>query len=59
MRRSLALAALLIVGGSAAASANPVPPVPVHVYQGPHGSVCVVVSQQVPQCTPGTDAARR
>ena len=59
MRRVLALSALLVVGAAVAASANPVPPVPVHVYQGPHGSVCVVVSQQVPQCTPGTDAARR
>ena len=59
MRRLLALTALVLSGLTVAASANPVPPVPVSVYRNSHGAVCVVVSQQVPQCTPGTDAARR
>jgi hypothetical protein len=52
MRRALLLAAVLVSGASVAASANPVPPVPVHVYRDGNGSVCVAVSLQVPQCTP-------
>ncbi len=50
MRRALAVAALLVVGGSVAASANPVPPVPVGVYQDRDGATCVVISEQVPKC---------
>lgn len=50
MRRlGLAVAALLLSGASAASAAAPPPP-PVGVYQDGHGGVCVVVSQQVPQC---------
>ena len=59
MRRLLALTLLALSGLTAAASANPVPPLPVGVYQDSHGGVCVVVSKQVPQCTPGTDVVRR
>ena len=57
MRRALLLAAVLVSAGSVAASANPVPPVPVHAYQD-GGSVCVAVSLQVPQCTPAVTTAR-
>jgi hypothetical protein len=50
MRRVLALSLLVLAGLTTAASANPLPPVPVSVTHGSDGSVCVTVSLQVPQC---------
>ena len=52
MRRAFLLAAVLVSGASVAASANPVPPVPVHVYQDGNGAVCFYVSLQTEHCTP-------
>lgn len=52
MRRALLLAAALVSGASAAASANPLPPVPVHVYHDGDGATCAYVSEQTPHCLP-------
>ena len=58
MRRSILIGSCVAAAvGLAMPSSAAVPRVPVGVWQGPNDSVCVAVSEQVPQCTPGVGVA--
>jgi hypothetical protein len=48
-RFAAATAALFVVGATTVASAA-TPPVPVHIWRGPGGSVCFAISDQMPNC---------
>jgi len=51
VRLAAAAAGLIVIAVAGAASAAP-PPGPVQVWRGSDGSVCFVISKQVPHCVP-------